>query len=280
MQEVSQPKNDEIDLFELFETLWRGKWFISGFVAISVLLGGGFLFIVTPIYESKLVLFVENPPPFYETEKVRSDFKRLFYSKSSFEGWKSKNAQSELVFEDFNITEVINGFIFVKKEGDVLANLSLENRAKKQIESILVVKTNKHSLINEFFRYESHINNLLTSEYVKRAEDELKIIDSRLQSMVPSDIALVNNMLNFDRYIASAKKDVSTLLNLDRYIASTKKGIKVISLSRPTFPKKISPKRKQTLALSVVLGGMIGVMYVLVFNTIRKRKAVLRRLQQ
>ena len=269
MPEVSQLNDDEIDLFELFETLWRGKWFISGFVAISVLLGGGFLFITTPNYESKLVFLVENAPPFYETEMVESDFKKLFYSKSSFEGWKSENAQSELVFEEFNITEVINGFTFVKEERGLLVNIVEEKSS-----SALVVKTNKPSLLNEFFRYTSHINNLLTSEYVKRAEDEIKIIDSRFQSLMMSNISFGNDMTNIDRYIAFAKKDLSTSLNLDRYIVSANKGIKVISLSRPTFPKKISPNNKLTLALSVVLGGMIGAMYVLVSNSIRKRKAV------
>jgi capsular polysaccharide biosynthesis protein len=260
MPEVSQLNDDEIDLFELFETLWRGKWFISGFVAISVLLGGGFLFITTPNYESKLVFLVENAPPFYETEMVESDFKKLFYSKSSFEGWKSENAQSELVFEEFNITEVINGFTYVKEERDLLVNI-VEEKSSSALEekssSALVVKTNKPSLLNEFFRYTSHINNLLTSEYVKRAEDEIKIIDSRFQSLMMSDISFGNDMTNIVRYIVSANK-----------------GIKVISLSRPTFPKKISPNNKLTLALSVLLGGMIGAMYVLVSNSIRKRKAV------
>ena len=39
MTEVRPPYDDEIDLFELFETLWRGKWLISALVAISVLSG-------------------------------------------------------------------------------------------------------------------------------------------------------------------------------------------------------------------------------------------------
>ena len=43
MNEINQVQDDEIDLFELFQTLWDGKWLISAFVAIAVLLGGGFL---------------------------------------------------------------------------------------------------------------------------------------------------------------------------------------------------------------------------------------------
>ena len=250
MTEVRTPYDDEIDLFELFETIWRGKWLISALVAISVLLGGGFLFITTPIYESKLVFSIETTPPFYEKEKVKSDFKAMFYSKSVFDVWKSENGKSELVYDDFDITEVINGFTFVKEEGDLLANI-----VEAKSLSALVVKTNKPSLLNEFFKYENFINNKLTSDYVLRAKDELKIIETRFQDLQSSDISIVNNVLNIDRYIVSVER-----------------GSKLMTLKPPTFPKKISPKIKLTLAMSIVLGGMIGIVFVLVNNSIRKRK--------
>ncbi len=57
MSEVRQTYDDEIDLFELFQTLWDGKWLISAFVAMAVLFGGLFLSLQDTIYESKLVLF-------------------------------------------------------------------------------------------------------------------------------------------------------------------------------------------------------------------------------
>ena len=176
MSEVRPPYDDEIDLFELFETVWRGKWLISAFVAISVLLGGGFLFITTTIYKSKLVFSVETTPPFYEKEKAQSDFKAMFYSKSVFDVWKSENGKSELVYDDFNITEVINGFTFAKEEG------ALANIVEEKSLSALVVNTNKPSLLDEFFKYENFVNNKLTSDYVLRAKDELKIIETRFQN--------------------------------------------------------------------------------------------------
>jgi capsular polysaccharide biosynthesis protein len=250
MTEVRTPYDDEIDLFELFETLWRGKWLISALVAISVLLGGGFLFITTPIYESKLVFSVETTPPFYENAKAKSDFKAIFYSKSMFDVWKSENGKSKLVYDDFDITEVINGFTFVKEEGNLLANIVEEKSL-----SALVVKTNKLSLLDEFFKYENFVNNKLTSDYVLRAKEELNFIETRFQNLQSSDISIVNNVLNIHRYIVSVER-----------------GSKVMTLNSPTFPKKISPKIKLTLAMSIVLGGMIGIVLVLVNNSIRKRK--------
>jgi len=249
MQEVRPPYDDELDLLELFVSLWRGKWLISAFVAISVLLGGGFLFITTTIYESKLVFSVETTPPFYGKEKAQSDFKAMFYSKSVFDVWKSENGKSELVYDDFDITEVINGFTFAKEEG------ALANIVEEKSFLTLVVKSYKPSLLNDFFKYKNFINNKLTSDYVLRAKDELKIIETRFQNLQSSDISIVHNVLNIDRYIVSVER-----------------GSKVITLNPPTFPKKISPKVTLILPMSIVLGGLIGVVFVLVNNSIRKRK--------
>jgi hypothetical protein len=254
MQEVRPPYDDELDLFELFETLWRGKWLISAFVAISVLLGGGFLFITTPIYESKLVFSVETKPPFYKNKKVKSDFKAMFYSKKVFDVWKSENGKSELVYDDFAITEVINGFTFLKEEGDLIAKI-----VEKKNVSSLVVKTNKPSLLNEFFEYQNFVNNKLTSDYVLRAKDQLKIIEKR-------------KVLPFGNFEGAYVPPDEQVLKIDDFIASTEKGDKIITINQPTFPKKISPKIKHTLALSILSGGIIGVAFVFVKNTIRRRK--------
>ena len=57
---MNQRQSDEIDLFELFATLWAGKWIISTFSLIAVLLGSGFLFVKGSVYESKLIYSIDN----------------------------------------------------------------------------------------------------------------------------------------------------------------------------------------------------------------------------
>ena len=91
MKQMKQMQDDEIDLFELFQTLWDGKWLISAFVAIAVLLGGGFLLSKDALYESKLSYSVDTIPPFYEANKASTDFQNKFYSVSVFEEWKKDN---------------------------------------------------------------------------------------------------------------------------------------------------------------------------------------------
>ena len=106
-----------------------------------------------------------------------------------------------------------------------------------------------------FFEYASHINGLLKGEYVVRAKKELKIIDARFKELGSADSSIVNIVLSIDRYIVEAGK-----------------GGKVLVIQRPTMPKKVSPKSSLILALSVVLGGMVGVFFILIRNAITKRK--------
>ena len=80
IDQMDQVHDDEIDLTELFQTLWDGKWLISTTVAIAVLLGGGFLLITDNEYESKLIYSVDTIPPFYAPGKVSNDFEIFLFS--------------------------------------------------------------------------------------------------------------------------------------------------------------------------------------------------------
>ena len=51
VSEVRPPYDDEIDLFEFFETLWDGKWLISAFVALATLIGFGYSQVAQPKYD-------------------------------------------------------------------------------------------------------------------------------------------------------------------------------------------------------------------------------------
>ena len=117
MLEVRPSHDDEIDFFELFETLWLGKWLISAFVAISVLLSGGFLFITTPIYESKINFSVDMKVWYHKDKSINNDFIRMFYSKIMFDAWKSENEKSELVYKDFSNTGHHQLFLLRKIKG-------------------------------------------------------------------------------------------------------------------------------------------------------------------
>ena len=251
MSEVRPPYDDEIDLFEFIETLWDGKWLISAFVAIALLLGSGFLLLKDAVYESKLIYSVDSIPPFYAAGKVSTDFQNKFYSVTVFEEWKKNNSDISLVFEDLSATQDIDGFVLSKNEDEQFAILTSEKKGG----SFVLVKSNQLPILDDFFEYATHINGLLKDEYVVRAKEELNIIDARFKDLGSADSNIVN-----------------TVLSIDRYIVTAEKGAKGLAIQRPTMPKKVSPKVSLTLALSVVLGGMVGVFFILVRNAITKRK--------
>ena len=251
MSEVRPPYDDEIDLFEFFETLWDGKWLISAFVAIAVLLGGAFLLSKDAVYESKLIYSVDTIPPFYSANKASTDFQNKFYSVSVFDEWKQNNTNTTLVFEDFSATEVVEGFVLSKNEDEQLATLASEKKG----DSFVLVKSNQLPILDDFFKYATHINTVLKKEYIQRAKQELNIIETRFKDFSTANEAIISNMLSIDRYIVSAEN-----------------GSSVLAIQPPTMPIKVSPKSSLILAMSVVLGGMVGVFFILVRNAITKRK--------
>ena len=251
MNDMNQVQDDEIDLFELFQTLWDGKWLISAFVAIAVLLVGAFLLSKDAVYESKLIYSVNTIPPFYGAKKATIDFQNKFYSVSVFEEWKQNNSNTSLVFEDFSATEVVDGFVLSKGEGERLATLASEKKGGY----FVLVKSNQLSVLVDFFKYATHINTALKKEYIQRAKQELNIIETRFKDFSTANDSIISNILSIDRYIVSAEN-----------------GSSVLAIQRPTKPKKVSPKSLLILAMSVVLGGMVGVFFILMRNAITKRK--------
>lgn len=74
---------------------------------------------------------------------------------------------------------------------------------------------------------------------------------------------------------ASNETVIRYALDIDRYINAADKGADVLRLQRPSKPEKVSPKTYLILALSVLLGGMAGVVFVLSRNAFSKRKEAL-----
>jgi LPS O-antigen subunit length determinant protein (WzzB/FepE family) len=244
---MSQTYDDEIELFEFFQVLWNGKWLISAFVALAFLLGGGFILSKDKVYESKVVYSIDTIPPFYGGNKASTDFQKKFYSIDVFNEWKKNKDNTSLLFDDFSKTEVLDGFVLTKDEGEPLAVI-------KDSTSILV-KSNQLPILNDFYNYAEYINLLLKDEYVSRANDELKIIETRFKDLSSAESSIIQ-----------------TVLSIDRYIASAEKGDNVLSIERPSTPKKVAPKSSLILALSLVLGGFIGAAYVLIMNAIKTRR--------
>ena len=228
MSEVRPPYDDEIDFFELFETLWRGKWLICAFVAISVLSG---------------FVYSQLTPPKFE---VSVSFVVKLYSVSAQQ------------ICDNNV-----GCIVDETNKQLMENLdsnwNLKDKDSKLVlikgkYSKLVLSTEAPLNVKTYDDVFDKLNQTITNQIYNEALDEVTLIKTELNDA-----------------LMSTERVATNILNATRIIKAIDSGQKAISFGSVAI-KKTSPKVPLTLALSILLGGMIGVVFVLVKNTIRKRK--------
>lgn len=60
------------------------------------------------------------------------------------------------------------------------------------------------------------------------------------------------------------------MLLIDRNIITAENRASVLAVQRPIIPEKVLPKSSLILAMSLVLGGMVGVIFILFHNAITK----------
>ena len=113
-------------------------------------------------------------------------------------------------------------------------------------------------MLGDFFNYANYINAQLTKEYVDRAKDELKIIETRFTDMSSTDTNIVE-----------------TVLSIDRYVVAAETGAKVFVIQNPTRPARVSPGASLVFSMCVLAGGMLGSVFVLIRNAVRNRKQAL-----
>ena len=92
------PYDDEIDLFQLFETIWEGKWLIVAITAVATLIGGVFAFTrpaefvsttdIRPVTTAQIAEYsASNALGFFQVERgqLRNLFIEQFQERSVFE---------------------------------------------------------------------------------------------------------------------------------------------------------------------------------------------------
>ncbi len=239
--------NDEIDLIEIFKTIWKGKFFIISFMLIGILLGFLYIKFKNPVYASKLKIEIENNPPFYggNSQKGKTlataDFKNYLLSKKNFDNWKNNLKKKSLDFNNISETIIIDGTELTDKHRN-----SLLIEMSQELDKVnFLIKTNDLSILNDFYNYNHYIKKLLEKEYVLRTKKELKLISSKVKDHPMSE-----------RYFIA-----ETLPN-DRFITSIQLGRNVFNIHRPTVPAKVSPRNKLVYVISSIFGGIIGLIIV------------------
>ena len=255
--------DDEIDLIELFASLWDGKWAIVSATLIALCVGGAYsvfkerTHIVS--HQSTIGFSVRNFPPLHDANDANEiffDFRELFHAKAEFEAWRARNSEAKIDFSDISLTKVVDGVELASNPKLV----SLEGDGLK-------VNTNDLQVLDSFHRYLGSLNETLTRQYIVRTQADVKYIEQRFKELWSSDDALQDQVLNLLRHA----KEVRTL---NYYVDRAETGAaNVLEIRRPTPPivTSTAPKTNLMLALSVLLGGFFGAAYVLVRNAFRRR---------
>ncbi|KJE34917.1 hypothetical protein UF64_09355 [Thalassospira sp. HJ] len=221
MSEVRPTYDDEIDLFEILETLWGGKWFIVTFVILVTFVGFVYSQVAQPKYE------VSVPYAFN------------VYSVST----------QQICDESNQVVECIES----EQSKRLISLLEGGWNDSKKSSSLSLITINPLDVDGykaDFVR----INELLTKEVYAEASTELALIQNELTDALLSTERVADNMLNAKRIIRSIDNGQMVL------------SFGSISVSQT------SPKVPLILAMSIVLGGMISALFVLVRKAMLKRK--------
>jgi len=256
-------QEDEIDLFELFSALWEGRWSIIALTLIAVLFGGAYAVYKERnhvfSYKSTIAFTAHNLPPFYDANHAFSDLSRLFRSEPQFKAWRTSNSKAIIDFAPISPTQLVDGVELASSSSLV----SLDANG-------LGVNTNDLQVLDGLHSYLMFLNESLTRQYIERTVDEINYIERRFKDFWIADVPLQEQVLTFMQHTNEVRK-------LESYVERAEGGAHVFKISRPTQPvvTSASPKTNLIVALSIVLGGFVGAAYVLLRNTIRRRRETL-----
>lgn len=221
-------QEDDLDIFEYIYKIWVNRKIISIFILSFVFIG----FIISQskstIYASKMNYSVNTLPPFitpvpgatdiYLSKLLDSDFKNEFFTKENFNSWKQQENFKNLSFKDISPTKVLDGYTISKDKNEKLVRFVLERK-----KTLIFIQTNNLELLSAIFNYANFVNNILKEKYLIRAKNELQIVKTRFQESNDS-----NDLM------------MSQLLKIDKFVVDLEEGKRILNISHPVKPKRIS----------------------------------------
>ena len=163
MNEINPVQDDEINLFELLQTLWDGKWLISACVVLATLVGFGYSQVAQPKYDVS-VPYICN---IYPVSVKQNCGKKV--------GCMEK--------------QTIKRF------------LSLLGNSWRQKKSTLSFKTSSPLDLSEYKSQIEDANTAFSNEIYTEATSEINIIQTELTDTLLSTEIVASNMLNAKRVV-------------------------------------------------------------------------------
>ena len=339
--------DDEIDLFELIETLWSEKILIAGITFVAGILGAIYAFIATPTFEAEIRLLPAektqlaqyNPVDFYSLSDLEiSPLTPESALNQTLDVMRSAAKINEFIqqrqLETFsNQAELSSDELFEAAAGLVSYSVKIEKKkdspqtavtysASNAVESYaflseltdwaqLQVLIQRSSEIQNIINRRLDANSLkvqrLTQTYERRLAEQVAVLaealsiakslniienqagvfvaegEGRLREsstlylkgsrLLQAEIDAYQNRLTDARFLRQVRlfeEENQTLMDLKTI--ELPQG-SIIAIDKPVVLPKfpIKPNKKLIVALAVVLGGMIGILFVLIRQAIRNR---------
>ena len=310
MQENKPLEEDEIDLKELFKTIWAKKIFIVIFTLVVTILAGFYAYSKTPIYEAKALLEIGEykinnttknsvddastlekklSTLFVDMEKNLKDKTSEISNISVVKGLKNfLEIKSESTSNEEAKNEILKVLTFVQNEHEKILD---DVKKQKEMElrnidlQISDIKSKSVALIDK--KIENNIKNLKSlEEQLKQVDENLKKIDSlnpslaALKLMEKRDITNSINTITIQNFELESKKDellTTTLYKLEE----SKQIAESLLLSHNYKNTQIvgeimtndfptKPKKKLIVAVAFVTGFIISIFLVFLFNFIKQ----------
>ena len=297
MQENKPLEEDEIDLKELFKTIWAKKIFIVIFTLVVTILAGFYAYSKTPIYEAKALLeigeYKKNPVDdavalekklstiFIDMEKNLKDKTSEISNISVVKGLKNfLEIKSESTSNEEAKNEILKVLTFVQNEHEKILD---DVKKQKEMElrnidlQISDIKSKSVALIDK--KIENNIKNLKSlEEQLKQIDENLKKIDSlnpslaALKLMEKRDITNSINTITIQNFELESKKDellTTTLYKLEEskqiaeslLLSHNYKNTQIVGeIMTNDFPTK--PKKSLIVAVAFVTGFIISIFLV------------------
>jgi len=256
---------DEIDLRELFQTIWKYKIFILVFTFIITISAGIYAFSKTPIYE------VESFIQLGYNSNSNSNSNRLYFL----------NAQALVIYiqNKFDHSNDKIGLPIVKvsiqKHTNDILDLKIENtsneKALKNLDEILQdIKSQEDKRLKSYIDY---INT------------KISILSSQKKDLIKTITNLQNNLKNeknpqiYQTLLDSIAKYKNSLLNINLQIADLKSKLSAVNITRShiignikesDYP--IKPKKKLIVVVAFVTGFILSIFLVFFIEFIRSEK--------
>ena len=259
MPDVQPTMDDEIDLFDLFEILWIEKVVLGCFLAVALVVGSLWTIIQEPKYETIAEVDIIFFPPSVTKEKVIADLRKEFHSNETYSQWAETVPNAKLQSEDVYPTIVLNGATF---------SVDIDEKALVLVQSDKIkIRSNDTGLILDAVDYTQFVFDALSEKYAERSKEEYdrlmalsdRLYERRDRGSLP---ATFNGLPALER-----------LSELDSYLSRVGGGLEPLSVNLPSEPINVGFSKSSMFAVSMMTGGVSGVLFVLSRNAYRQRKS-------